>query len=1144
MKESQSKTPEKTTNTSGLNSGCYGPALSGAKPYSLSSPTEVEATLERIRLNRMKAGPAQYPAVGRRMLETYQFRERMMQSPFHTVDIEVNGQRFLNALVPHSTMGTQAYVPCHNLGWCKIRSGNQHILNFDLCPRHQAHATMQDLPFDAVQFPGYYHHVAQAVLENSTYVNNDVYEWPSQTELKRVKPKFAADLIANTFMWGKANWMPNQVTFKVFPSYFQASKFYDGLVTLLQQVHQTMSNNFCSVLLSVILNGLVVGSESTLLIADQLISYLGTPVGILGIRVCESYDLTVANLMVNGLQCVRNQHFPLWAFKRQPWSLTENYNPTPGLPWAEFATKVADRWTAHSMTIRDIPLAGAYLHVDKHSLLRHITISACLDMWENLVNNPSNIINWERVFTIQYTRMMRGGGKKWIPKSGRKDNTENGYSIIDGIKFPGEKLFKETSSYKNRCGAYAAYQIIDPIVNAGRIPSDNYDNLDHQYDFCQELAAFAGFVLEPDMLSTESVLALLMAYGIKCTIYRAREIDGKAYFDPIITSNYNKTFYSKEHSPTMRHILFTGHSSCGHYQPMEKESFKFMKKIDDNTVKFNASAYIGLPMITGPILKEFNPTLKRFVTSKRSTYPQTVQFTNKFIEIAARTFADVDLAHVFSCAVVDGQICRVLPRDIFVGSDQNYPQQWIQEDRRLHETVKETIKKVTSSSTCFQAKYKMLVEDNFSSIHIKNLSPISDSTKKAMDDFMTPRSSINVPPTAPDTTNVPGKTQSGVKSANVPPPPPAKPTSPFVVPKKDLPKPPSNSPPPIPPKPVNLISSTKSLPLIPPKPKRLQPNPEVEELNFVGDWPYLADPIVETDFSFTSSDEWEEPEIETIQLSDLRRKPTPKSSLPVFSTQRQIQEQAGVIFSVEPIVDEVPIHDFFNSFRKPENQVQYNHIYEYYDMPHVGEKLIKTTDQRIITYRNDKNMEHSQPSRTTIHYVGRKNQHNLAKQKARVDEFADAISICTKPTAKNIAQKVACIAAFPITVPIYTGLQCVRGVMQYRYEKRLLNSFERRPRKVLYDNAVIENLPSWVDYTGKSDAQASTIIAARVKVTCPFVNTGPRVAYGPVETNLLDGTAQFAQVHYHGRRLLADQAITSCRKALSREELGQMVTIQ
>lgn len=1155
-----------------LSLGPFDDTISGLKTtLSLNRLTAIDSSLEILRKSKVRCGIYSVPAVSREIYDHFLFRTRMAQSTFETATIfRIDGYVFRNVPQPVSTMGTQASVPCQQLGWCRPYVINSEWMDWELCPRHAAHQQLLDGDF-ANPFPLYNHNIAVAVLENKTYKDFDCAgKWPEPSQLPR--PKICKDLLVTLCETGRAGFIPEGIQFKAFPCYFEASKFYELIAAMLRKIHANRPNNFCAVMLSVLFQGVLIGSEALLMMFDALLSSnYASEISIIGVRVCESLDLTISNLMINGLQCVRGQHFPLWAFKRNIWDLTENYNPTPGLPWQAFARSLAERWNAYSMRITHIPLAGGMIRCDQHSLIRHITISACLDMLDALVTNPTALPNWERTFTEQYARKMRGGGgRRWIKKD--KPVNDSNFSIIDGVRFPIAKPYINISGHKNRCGAYAAYMIINNVVNAGRFPSDE-QGLDQQYEFCQELAQFAGFEIESDMLSTESVLSLLMAFGIRATIYKAEEIDGKPFFVPVITSNYTKTFYDREKQPNVRSILFTGNDSCGHYSVLTPESYPFMKKLSDqNTVRFNGHINVTLPMVTGPILKEWNPKLKKLVVSNRCTLPKTALFSNKFVEIAFRAFADVDLAHVFSCAQVGDKVVRVLPRDLFVGSDSAYPREWKDDDTKLHQSFSENIKTVTNSSKPFQTVSTQYAEDGFSSIHIKNLTPVPKETLKRMDEFLEPRSTLNVPSLAPPTANVPSEK---AKMRNVPPPPsPKRPRSNSLPINKSeqlaqtpkgseschqtpsaSPAPSHSAKPVIPAKPANLMEFFLK-PSLPPKPANIQqllrPSippkpktdvlPEVEELEFIGTEVFLPKPITpffeETEKETQATEpEFCEPEVEILSLKDI-------SPLPVFASKEQIDKRNGVIFNITPIADEVPLHSLFNSFRKKENRVQYKNVIDYYDYPLFGEKQVFSTDRRIISYRNDRNLEHSQPSTTTIHCIGRKNEKNLKQKKQTLDNYAEAISICTKPTVKNVAQKAALAVAFPVSVPVYLGLQLIRGVWQYSYEDDLLSSFERRSRRVHFDNAVVENIPAWVDFTGKSDAQASTIINARVKVTCPFVNSRASVACGLDETNLLEGTQLFAQTHYHARRLVANQNISTLRNALEREASGAVVHIQ
>lgn len=241
----------------------------------------------------------------------------------------------------------------------------------------------------------------------------------------------------------------------------------------------------------------------------------------------------------------------------------------------------------------------------------------------------------------------------------------------------------------------------------------------------------------------------------------------------------------------------------------------------------------------------------------------------------------------------------------------------------------------------------------------------------------------------------------------------------------------------------------------------------------------------------------------------------PRPSFGAFATEAEITKRGGCIYHTEVVEDKTPLLSFLSSVRlcKPITAA-----HSFFEVPKIGTET-PGADRRIFPFANDALIAESKVAKTVLHEI-----------KHEPYDPTDA-SFLTKFALKQASLALENpVLLFPrLAVASATGLLSL--YCQIRNEKSYLASFQRRTRIVHYDHAVVENLPSLVDYTGKSDGLAPGILQARIKVTAPFVNTKADVTFGVDETNTLEGTQLFAQAFYQYKRRMANNNIETLAAA-------------
>lgn len=285
-------------------------------------------------------------------------------------------------------------------------------------------------------------------------------------------------------------------------------------------------------------------------------------------------------------------------------------------------------------------------------------------------------------------------------------------------------------------------------------------------------------------------------------------------------------------------------------------------------------------------------------------------------------------------------------------------------------------------------------------------------------------------------------------------------------------------------------------------------------------------------------------EVFTIKHLDLGR-PWPRANPPpvenrdmpnVFMSNTEVAARKGVIYHYIDVEDKTPCYTWAAKFNGAKGR--YSKAYSFYDTP-VTQTLGPMTEQRITAYLNDKMLGPSLPAKTVLH---------IAEQKEVKLVKPETIKVLKKASVLAAIGIVSVVTPLVLVTPIILGVSAVMAgsaiAEQISYERAHLGSIKRRKQEVEFDFNVIKNIPQVVDFTGKSDALGSSVIQSRVRMVMPFINISPDVAFGKSETNLLEGTQEFAQAYYHSRRLNANPAIGTFMAAAAYTADGSIQSLQ
>lgn len=1059
---------------------------------------QIDESYELIRNDRLKYGPNQRPSLPFRFLRDYKFHRRAQNSYFVNLpNLNIDGITFTNVTVPYVIVPGSESQPCTQLGWCKSRIVN-HTLSFDLCPRHVLATSFTDAPPHlSTPTTGFMLNVANTVFESNNYQHQG-HKIMGDSNLDFISPVSALEIIEQTFLYGDCTWHKHEFTLKCFPSYYEASTFYDELSTIITKYDDFLVIN--PVLLSIMLTGIKTNSITSLVFFERLTERLTeTMIQKRTNHVCikSTPNDTLAHFLTNGFTHKPKDYFmPFEILARQPYNFTPlKSNPSMPEEWKTHVRSLSERWTTNAAQLTTFPSGGAMVTMDSNHFMCHAAQLSCLEMWDQLIHQPTEIKDWNTVLRQHFVVMLRGGGRVNSPKTKSRvwKPKSNASSIIGGIKFPEAKIFNENSGHNNRCGAYCVYQILRTLFpKEFTIKSDSIDGLNRQYSILQEAASFSGFELENELLSADSVVALLFAFGVRAVIYTPAMINDAPRLLPVLSSSRAKAFTgSKQKIPVQNIVLTTNIQAgvageIGHYSVLTKNSWKFHEKINDATVHFDPITKLILPSSVNANPKEFNPKTKKFEPTKRPLLPFNTDFSDEWVALSYKNFCDHDLATVYSCGKINNQVVRVLPRDVFLSTDQGYPLTWKNEDLELHKNLADALFHCERPRGPFSVMLGRIIEEGFASKFL-GLAPLptSDQTD-AMDAFLTPKKEVKLNFVDGEKLECNKFVEEEKFSM-----------SEDVLPTYDEALSCATLTPVVPPKPsldsFQVVKAfTKNPPPLPPKPIKQEFIPDIEYPHFIENLP-----------------------------------------LPPFSTHKDVIKERGVIFRMEDVGQETPILNFLAKCNGAKNR--YKHAVSYYTEP-VLINTINKDEQRIIAHTNDKNIEESQLAVTTIHHVIRRRQQLVKNIKETRDTWKNRAS-------KILNNPIKAIALLPVSLPALAVCKAIQLVNHVEYEYELVNSYKRTSQRVVFENNVIRNLPAVVDFTGKSDSLAPSIIQSRVKVTAPFVNTMPRVAYGLDEFNTHEGTQAFSQVYYHSRRLVANMTIESCKGALSTEVEGTLYNI-
>lgn len=815
-------------------------------------------------------------------------------------------------------------------------------------------------------------------------------------------------------------------------------------------------------------------------------------------------------------------------------------------------------------------------------------------------------------------------GKPNKPKQIKKQQGRTDL-IIEGVKYPGHKSFYDViPGDKNRCGAYAAFRIIQTRYNC--VPSAL--SLDDQYEFIKSAGNFCGIPVENDMLSAETIVGVLRSFNIGCTIFRPYNKDGNLRLTPVISCQF------KSKIPTAAILHHSNHFDL-------ITQFIYCDGSSDKTARFVPS----VSGMTQPSVVSYKPSTS--MESGRKIFhdvkPKCTTLCKNFLLAMSQIMPAEDIAHFMSFATnTKGEVVQVFNRCGLLPTDAPVPSVWLKMDETFD----------LSKTKAIVETLPQFIKDSYHDTHFKSLLDgvlpaheadnvvITEEEHAAMDAFFGKSAPEQDNASAGETTPAQTNTTSVASEPEGPvegPPSVSEDESgvaavgpPLTDPIPDAPSLDSYVPPLI----VenvskflnratlqneialvhrfNLIGRTIDFHLTRMysldhlndetlfasmctcaeffwnkvhRGLAMYKNAEwdTDRLRFGGvsislsiqdmralhtrvtadcsikvptraiivisEYPFLAirgDEIlgttdVDTDFpasmwdrSFAQSyaQHFYLSKVVYLERPGLRRPPVePRPPPPppdtitdgTGSSAKEIINNGGVIYHYVDLKNEMP---FYSAIAKLNgNKDRYSKVYSYYDKPALGPKL-PMTDARVLAYKNDKLLAASQPSTTTLHYA--------EKGTCKIEK-PDTKTKLKKAAKLGVLGAVMCITPLVVVAPVVVAAAAftlIDGVTdQLAYERAYLRSVKRRRQVVHYDHAVIENLTDVVDFTGKSDALGTSIIASRVKVTCPHIGTSSNVAFGHEESNLLYGTQQFASAYYHSRRLVANPAITTFKEA-------------
>lgn len=1198
----------------------------------LSDRLTRDELLERVRLNTGRQGRFQLPNANRGLLQEHLWGERVRKSWFEVMDmIEVDGLHFHNVTVPVSDLGCGP-IMCHELRMCHAYTEYQALV-FDYCPRHRLALPLERVPETRITETD--SNVLRALFVTGAYKQIGSSHL---TPLPRCDP---SDFIVSVLAFGDCGMHEEGLKIQVFPSPLEALPLYSHLCEAIKAVHRPCTVVLEPAILGLILQGTKTNTELSFALAEAFLVSPGDGIRRIGLCLYEDIGTTLAYLSYHGLLPHSQSNWtpvtcPVDMLLNNP-AMFAKLDHRPPTIWAELVSRVAAKWyvtgTNHSL----IRCGEGFTGFEANHIMNHAAVMASCDAWEAIQTRPTQYFNYEKACNLHLSNLLRGGGKPPAkPATDKKRwriKKSAAITVFDGLSFPDKGLITECPSYLNRCGAYTVYQILKTKFQDFKLPcsaKSTSDELDKVWCIMQQACLFAGFEPEEDMWRPDLLLAVLLLFGIKATIYKVQSHDDKSYFWPIITSNNVKLL--DRGKTQMVHILHTGDFASGHYQPMTEAAHRFCRQMSTvpDVVKFEPISMMRNPSCVGYIMKEFNPIKKRLIKSKIPQLPASVNFTSEFVATALTHFTPCDIAYAFSCANYKDKITRLLPRDIFIGTDQHYPQQWTEEDKQLRNNLKNIAAKIDPPLGPFRTKLQEFIEDSPTTVHVT--CGVSLTTTQKIDAFLQSRSAAPTPKVTPMPVEV------------VPPPTPVVPVSPLVA--KPV-SPPATPPPPIPPKP-DFFASHRSKPIpLAPTPKNIQstmirdltsslPAPSTgvilpptwktdlfssesgitfgykidpfADIRPSGSlFPDIPDaPVVSTLESLDSEVPWHTtldiptrpvppkippkplvfkmkpipppkpskpvppPKISHPKPSTIKSLPPPlppkpkrvfeidgddvpdieelsfldgKPILPPFCRQEHIAKVNGVIYKVDRVSDQLPLHNFVNDILN--RPVDYSVAFSYYDRPVMGdvEASPEEEDTRIISYKNDKNMKSAKYAFTTMHAVTRRGEQRLKRNKERLDRFESILEIDTSLTPANVGRKILQAAFCPITIPGYAAARAVKLLLDYQHESQIIKSYTRTSQKICFVHTAVENLPQIVDYTGNFDKEAMSIIQTRIRTVVPYLNLRTKVAYGAEELNPLEGTYQFAQMYYQGRRLVADTAINSYKGAQNHVLTGQLVNI-
>lgn len=665
--------------------------------------------------------------------------------------------------LPHIMMDRRE-VCCLDLPYgCRVASYTDTEVTFNYCVPHM----VEDAKRRAAVLPV----ECQLICDQGQAVDDlftrDISEFAACTDL-------SVEQFVKIFAYGDVQ---SRSCFTSFPSFQSHPSLYVAMAQFLQKRIYLSDCLPCAVsiepsFLALSLLDLSVGSETSMAICVGLLQPIQARGCTIGIKLGDTIQCTLLNVITEGLRPVEDYYFPLQDYTTRPvYDYTPLCRELYSLPlWKEYYTRFSKTWIYGEVKRGEVYArfshgcrASSRLDYVKSLPIDTIpgraVIATSIEIITDMMNSPYDIRKWTDVYQQAVMRGLKGGGGPGDGKSkGRRKKAadqakdkHNEKSTLETAEKKAERVKLESEASRaymkyssegppegstfpisakgNRCGAYSVYFLLRK--NNPELPELE---LDDQYNFVKEVAGAMGMDCDDSMLDTETILGVLAFCKIRAKIYVIVNSEGKPKFQPIASSSKFRYAGSKKHveTPFERILWFNNH-----FEPIKNT------RLCNNDLTFCAE-FVPLQCCTAPSMIGTSPFLRlggeKTRINQGKLIPKGIPKNVHVLALLMKLTSQQDMAYLRSCVVTnDGSIKRIYPRGLLLGTDAEYPFVWQEFDSKLVAFSNTNIK--TFDHIAYPAMAEMmtrLVAGEESNVHMPNGAPISAAADQKLRDFVFP----------------------------------------------------------------------------------------------------------------------------------------------------------------------------------------------------------------------------------------------------------------------------------------------------------------------------------------------------------------------------------------------------------------------